>query len=361
MNPRILIVGAGIAGLALKHNLSRNGVDADIVERSAAPRTSGTGLYLPGNAVRALHDLGLGTELEKEAAPVLRQEIRDSDGTILTAFELSDLWGAVGDCRAIRRNALHEILLTAVGRSRVRFGTGLDAVREDGTAIFSDGDSGRYDLIVGADGIDSAVRPSSITPRFLGQVSWRFVVRSEAVAPGTWTARLGSRGRTFLTLPLGDGEVYCFAAIDSRVPEGPAGDWRFLFGGFGEVAGELLDAADDSYFSPLYEIPGDDWIAPGRVLIGDAAHACSPSMAQGGAMALEDALVLGSLLARDGDVPAVLEAYRERRSARIRFVLEQNHRRDRARNLPAPVRATVFRRFGLRIIRANHAALMDRP
>jgi 2-polyprenyl-6-methoxyphenol hydroxylase-like FAD-dependent oxidoreductase len=111
------------------------------------------------------------------------------------------------------------------------------------------------------------------------------------------------------------------------------------------------------------------------VLIGDAAHACSPSMAQGGAMALEDALVLAELLADVSDVPdlpdasaaagdgvtAALAAFQARRADRVQWVLDQNHRRDKARNLPTPLRDLTLRLAGERLFKANHAPLHTLP
>lgn len=360
---RILIAGGGLAGLATKVALAARGIDADLAERDTTPRDGGTGLYLPANAVRALRDLGLGDELDRRSALVSRQEIRDHGGAPLTAFELSEIWGEVGECRAIRRSDLHALLSVAAGASGVRLGAAVTEARPDGTVSFSDGSEERYDVVVGADGIDSAVRRTAF-PRtgrkFLDQICWRFLAPSSGDVGDTWVARLGNRGRTFLTVPVGDGQVYCFAAINSATPAAPTGDWRELFADFGPPVAGLLEHATDAYFAPLHEIEGADWVAGRVVLIGDAAHACSPSMAQGGAMALEDALVLADELAR-GPVPEALDRYRSRRAERVAFVLDQNHRRDKARNLPGFVRKAVFRRAGLKIIKANHAGLLTRP
>ncbi|OKI54686.1 hypothetical protein A6A27_31745 [Micromonospora sp. CB01531] len=360
---RILIAGAGIAGLAVKHALAERGMDADLVERERAPRTGGTGLFLPANAVRALTELGLGVELAARAEPVRRQEIRDRTGRLLAGFELGAVWGEVGDSVAIRRDDLHDILYRAVGPARVRFGAAVRDAQPTGAVTFEDGSRETYDVVVGADGVNSAVRRRD-SPRFLGQICWRFLAPCPAVPAGTWTAMLGDRGRTVLTLPVGGGAVYCFAAIDSAVPRPPAGDWRDLFAGFSAPVPDLLQHGGDALFAPLSEIRGADWVDGRMVLIGDAAHAMSPSMAQGAALALEDALVLAEILAADRRgyaVASMLSRYRKRRAGRVRFVLAQNHRRDRARNLPGPMRNALFRRFGLRLVRANHAGLVTRP
>ncbi|XVU21647.1 FAD-dependent monooxygenase [Actinoplanes sp. CA-054009] len=348
---RVLIAGAGVAGLATRIALAARGIHADLAERDPAPRDGGTGLYLPANAVRALGDLGLGEQLAKLSVPIDRQEIRDRTGDLLTSYGLDEVWGDVGESRAVSRSALHGILLDAAGPPTFP-GNAVRLARPDGTVVFEDGTQASYDVVVGADGIESAVRRSvfpSTAPRFLGQICWRFLYDGPTSA--TWSVLLGDRGRSLLTVPVGDGRVYCFAAIDSAVPAAPPGDWRELFADF---ATDALAQGGDAYFAPLYEIDGSDWVDGKVVLAGDAAHACSPSMAQGGAMALEDALVLAEEL---GD----LGRYRERRAPRVRFVLEQNRRRDNARNLPGVLRRFLFRRLGLRLVRANHAELLARP
>ena len=365
--PRILIVGAGIAGLAAKRALTLRGIDADIAERDHTPRITGAGLYLPANAVRALRDLGLGAPLAERAQPVLRQELRDERGQLLAGFPVSAIWGSVGDCLAVRRTDLHSLLLDAVGSAAIRFGTGVREVGQDGRVTFTDGRQSGYDLVIGADGLNSVVRRTAFAdarPRYLDQVTWRFLAPAAGPAQDTWMVMLGSRGRTFLTVPVGDGQMYCSAAMESTDPDRVPADWRSHFADFGSPAADLLAHAGQAHYAPLYEVRAFEQTHPHAVLIGDAAHACSPSMSQASGMAVEDALVLAETLAgaRAGTpVETALAAYRKRRADRVRFVLDQNHRRDRARHLPAPVRRVVFRHFARGIFRANHKALLSRP
>ena len=97
------------------------------------------------------------------------------------------------------------------------------------------------------------------------------------------------------------------------------------------------------------------------VLIGDAAHATSPNMAQGAAMAMEDALVLAEVLASGQPVATCLAVYEARRAPRVRWVQERTHRRDRTRTLAPPLRNCVLRVAGKRIFKANHRPLLDDP
>ncbi|MEU5974976.1 FAD-dependent monooxygenase [Streptomyces sp. NPDC047315] len=373
---RILIAGAGIAGLALARALADHGIRVEVVERDVRLRSAGAGLYLPANAVRALTRLGYGPALAERAHPVTHQRVLDHRGRPLTGYRVGDVWGRVGHCCALSRQDLHALLRAAVAPDAVRTGVAVQHAAPDGTVTFSDGRRQTYDLVVGADGVNSAVRHSAFprpAPRFLGQICWRFLA-DHASGPATataWTARLGPGGRTFLTVPIGCGRAYCYADVNSATPASPVGDWRDRFADFTGPVPDLLAQGADAHMAPLYEVDATSWARPRTVLIGDAAHACSPSMAQGGAMALEDVVVLAEFLAElvtgaaspptADRVADVLAAYRLRRAARVHWVLAQNHRRDRARNLPTPLRNLALRVAGARLIRANHVPLHSEP
>ncbi|MEU4098207.1 FAD-dependent monooxygenase [Streptomyces sp. NPDC026673] len=364
--PRILIVGAGISGLALTKALVDLGFPVEVVERrSNEDPALGTGIYLPANAVRALRAIGLEEDLATHAKPVVRQRLEDHRGRPLTEFTVDRIWGEVGPCMATTRRDLHDLLHAMVDSDAVRYNTEVIAVTDEGAVTFADGTTSTYDLVVGADGINSAVRKSQFpgsSPRFLGQLCWRFIADDTAI-PGItdWTARLGAKGRTFLTVQLGAGRVYCYADINSPAFTAPAGDWRTLFVDFGGPVPQLLEQGAAAHFAALYESRNTAWTRARTVLIGDAAHTLSPSMAQGGAMALEDAVVLADILERTPDVATALAAFQDRRAKRVAWVSAQNQRRDKARNLPGPLRNITLRHAGERLFKSNHAPLHDQP
>ena len=364
---RVLIVGAGVAGLALGHALHERGITAELVERSPRWRPEGTGIYLPGNAVRALRLLGLEKAVLARANRIAWQRVLDPRGRVLTDIELEPIWGGVGACVEIHRADLHEAMRGAVPDVAVRMGTTVAEVRpgERVAVGFTDGRTEEYDLVVGADGIHSAVRRLAFggaRPRFLRQICWRYVVDGFPDITD-WTARVGT-GRTYVTHALGNGRVYCYADFTTGDPDREVGDWRELFAHFAEPVPTLLALGGGAYRSPIEEVAQRRWIAPGVVLIGDAAHASSPNMAQGAAMALEDAYVLAEVLAQvPGGLPIAraLRSYEDRRLARVRWVQSQTHRRDRTRRLPAALRNLALRRAGERMYRANYAPLLPPP
>ena len=370
---RILIVGAGLAGLSLGRALSAAGFKPEIVERATAWGTGGTGIYLPANGVRALRALGLEEAVAARAAPIPRQRISDQRGRLLADIDLKDVWGSVGPSLALRRADLHEILREGAQDVTIRMGLTIDSIEQNNgvRVIFSDGSAAEYDLLVGADGLHSSVRRlagDAREPRSVGQACWRFVIPCPAGVT-TWSVLLGTR-RSFLTIPIGQGLAYCYCdqmigrrdtsrlpAVVARLDAG--------FAGFASPAPEILaslDRSSDVHASSILEV-ADVWWGPGGrvVLIGDAAHGMSPNMAQGASLAFEDALVLTETLAASATVEEAVIAYVARRDTRVRWVRAQTHRRDRLRRMPGFVREVVFRILGRRIFRANYAPLLSPP
>lgn len=363
---RVLVVGAGIAGLAAARTLHDWGAATEVVERSPASTADGTGIYLPGNAVRALDRLGLSTDVADRAVRIERQRLADHRGRLLADVEVDEVWRGVGPCLALHRAVLHEVLLTGAADVPIRWGQSPRAIDVDrGIVDFDNGDTERYDLVLGADGLHSTVRRLAFNapqPRPLKQYARRFVVPYANAAP-VWSALLG-RGSSVLTIPIGDGQLYCYC-------DGPPGDppppLRDLLASYGEPVPTLLDALDHgeghrgTHAGMIEEVVLERWSRGAVLLLGDAAHATSPNMAQGAAMALEDALVLAESLAAADSIPAALRAYERRRRPRTAWVLSQTHRRDRTRSVAPAVRNLVLKHLWPRIYHANYRPLLEQP
>jgi 2-polyprenyl-6-methoxyphenol hydroxylase-like FAD-dependent oxidoreductase len=134
-----------------------------------------------------------------------------------------------------------------------------------------------------------------------------------------------------------------------------------MLAGYVEPVPKLLANADVLHSAPNEEVSLPRWSRGLTLLIGDAAHATSPNMAEGAAMAVEDALVLADCLAAAGTIASALAAFEARRRPRTEWVRAQTHRRDRSRHLPGPVRDVVLGRFGMKVFQANYRPLRDRP
>ncbi|MEO5820530.1 MAG: FAD-dependent monooxygenase [Vicinamibacteraceae bacterium] len=351
--------------------LRRRGIDADLIERAPAWSSIGTGIYMPGNGVRALEALGLDARLAP-AAPIPAQRLLDRRGRCLVDIELDGVWGAVAPCLGMRRIDLHRLLVHGALGVPIRFGTTVQTLtetRDSVGVVFDDGTSRAYDVVVGADGLRSSIRRlvfGDTRPRYVGQVCWRFLV-PDTCGVTTWTAML-ARDRAWLMMPVGRGGLYCYADLLSPTPDdGTRGDGaqlRTLFGDFAEPVPSLFDRmthAEAVHFAPIEDVMVDPPCKGRVVLIGDAAHATSPNMAEGASMALEDAVILGELLARDGHPINLLAAFADRRRARIRWVQERTRRRDRIRGLPEFVRNLALRLAGRAIYRQDYGPLRDAP
>ena len=140
--------------------------------------------------------------------------------------------------------------------------------------------------------------------------------------------------------------------------------FRALFADFAEPVPRILsqlESFDSIHFSPIEEVVVDSWVQGRVVLIGDAAHATSPNMAEGVSMALEDALVLTQMLTTRRSPAEALSAFSERRHARIRWVRQRTHRRDRIRTLPDPLRNLALRLAGTALYHRDYRPLLEEP
>jgi 2-polyprenyl-6-methoxyphenol hydroxylase-like FAD-dependent oxidoreductase len=367
---RVLVVGAGLAGLALARALGRAGFAPEVVEREAAWSDAGTGMYLPANGVRALGALGLEEAVSARAATITRQRLLDHHGRLLVEIDLDGFWGDVGACLALPRADLHQVLREGVPVRMGRTVRSLERLDGPVEVRFDGGGTEVFDLVVGADGLRSAVRRLAVDPRPpvpVGQHSWRFL----AAAPPevtSWTVMLG-RGASFLSVPVGGGRAYCYADVTADPATGPpAGDplagLRSRFAGFAAPVPELLAQLEDPaqvHTAAIEQVAEQRWGQGAVVLVGDAAHGMSPNMAQGAALAFEDALVLADCLRDAAGVKEALANFVERRQARAGWVRAQTERRDRTRNLPPLLRDPLLRTFGRRIFRSNYRPLVASP
>ncbi len=368
---RILIVGGGVAGLSMARALRLRGLESEIVERDPAWRIAGAGVYIPGNGMAALDRLGLGDAVRARGAVVERRRLYDERGRTFIDFDEAGFWRPVALPVALHRGDLHDVLADGVEGVAIRFRTTVSALDDRGDAVvatFSDGTQRQYDLVVAADGIHSSIRETVVggpraTPA--GQVGWRWVVEGHPEISG-WNGWL-SKDRGFLALAIGGGRVYCYADVRQREPTDPTGGdpsrLAALLAAFGEpVPGLLADMppAADVWFSPIEEVP-PTWSKGRVVLVGDAAHASSPNMAEGASLALEDALVLAEELSSAASVDAAVSAFQDRRTARVTWVQETSHRRDRLRYFPPTIRRITMRVAGQRIFRSHYRPLLSPP
>jgi 2-polyprenyl-6-methoxyphenol hydroxylase-like FAD-dependent oxidoreductase len=353
---RILIVGGGIAGLTLATALHRRGLDAVIVERNARWDPVGGGIAVQPNAMRVLQHLGIAADVKQAGAVIRRWLFRDQVGNVLCDIPLEPLWSEVGPFIGIERTKLHVALKSGAGSCRL--GTAVTSLtRQDHgvLATFSDGTVGEYDLVVGADGIHSTVRQiafGAATPIYGGQMVWRSMAPICPPEPDAVQFWLGD-GTFFGLCPVGDGRTYGFGNVTeppfNEAVEGRLKRLRDRFAAYGQLIQNYLAALEHDeqiHCGPIEWLEVGWWHRNRIVLIGDAAHASSPMMGQGGSMAMEDAFVLAELVEATADLESALATFAERRGPRVKWVQQQSRAVGEMLRMPPQARDAALRERG---------------
>jgi len=348
----VLVVGGGIAGRALARVLARNGLGCTLVERRGTVGR-GMGVNLPGNAVRALGQLGVCDKVLARGVPVRRREYRNGRDRLLFAVDEHRFWRDVAPPVCLRHGDLLEALAPP-DAVRVEHARAV-AARPTPAGVEVELEGARQsrvaDFVVGADGVHSATREAiaveSQGPSSMTGTCWRFVTDNPGV--DCWTAWSGPE-QTFLLIPVEEGRVYGYAARTRGGDTGFDRSWlERTASSFPAVVGEAVTgalASGELHHAAVDEVRLKRWHDGRLVLIGDAAHATGPVWAQGVAMALEDALVLGELLtstapAKWGGVGAEFERLRRPRVDHVRAATDKMSRLAAipglARDVVAPV------------------------
>ena len=293
----------------------------------------GAGIAVQPNATRVLSRLGLGPAVREQGAIVRSWQFRDEAGAMLFEVALEPLWHTTGHFVGIERRRLHHLLSSAVGPCRLA--TSITALAQDDHLVSvetSDGASAAYDLVIGADGLNSTVRRLAFgesRPTYGGQMVWRSLAPIHLEERDSVQFWLGD-GCFFGLCPIGDG-TYGFANVSGpRFNDATEGRLRRLgerFASFGSAVRRYLASVQGDaaiHCSPIEWLERTYWRHGRVVLIGDAAHAGSPMMGQGGSMALEDASILAESLQTASDVPSALEAFVARRWERVERVRVQS-------------------------------------
>ncbi|MGY1455690.1 FAD-dependent oxidoreductase [Streptomyces sp. SS8] len=340
----VLVVGGGICGNALAVLLRRAGVGVDLAEVSSDWSVQGSGITLQGNALRVLREVGVWEEVGREGFGFDTLGLIAPDGTVLHVAEDIRTGGpGLPATVGIRRPDLQRVLTGAVRAAgvRVRLGCAVESLEQDGDGVdvrLTDGTAGRYDLVVAADGLGSPTRAMigiEDRPEPTGMGIWRVTAPRPRSVERT---DLAYGGPAYIAgyCPTGEDTLYAYLVEPAREraelsTSSYAAGMRALASGYGgaweEIRASITEdrAVNYTWFHRL--LVEGPWHRGRVVLAGDAAHACPPTLAQGAAMSLEDALVLAELLTGGADWDErTLAAYRERRMPRVRMVVENSVR-----------------------------------
>ncbi|MET9612557.1 FAD-dependent monooxygenase [Kitasatospora indigofera] len=333
---RVLIHGGGIGGLTLATALARRGHQVDVAELRDELDALGVGIIQPSNALHVMREIGV---LEECLAAGFEWEVLticDPAGATLAKIPQPRMADAPSN-NGIPRPALAKVLGRAAAEAgaKIRFGTTITELADDGEGVdvtLSDGSSGRWDLVVGFDGIGSPLRKrlygDRFEPEYTGFANWRVTVPRDPEVRGVVMSAGNLNAKALLT-PITDDTMYLgtvFAEAEDFRPDPEHAHEQLaerLASFAGPVAAALAHVTDPAavVYSRISQVTVEDaWYVGRVVLAGDAAHASTPHLAQGAAMAVEDALVLAESLDAAPDVAGALAAWEARRRPRAMWV-----------------------------------------
>lgn len=339
---KAIVIGGGIGGITAALALRRVGIDATVYERAPELREVGSALPLFTNALKALQKLGLGDKIEAlgEHANTLSVSTWRGD-VLLDVTNEKHLRGLGTVSTVVHRAELLALLVDTLGMENVHLGADCTGFSQDESGVrarFADGMEAQGDFLVGADGLHSTIRSQLsgiIKPVYVGYTCWRGVAHIDRSGLECY---VWGKGYQFGIAPMTKGRAYWFAQKYTLEGEhdksaGRKQELLDLFQDWHDPVPAVIEATreTDILRNDVYELPHLKRWSSGRVtLLGDAAHAMTPNLGQGGCLAIEDALTLASCLANEPDVVAALKRYEARRVKRARNVARLAHIMGRA-------------------------------
>jgi 6-hydroxynicotinate 3-monooxygenase len=345
--PRVAVLGAGMGGLTAAAALSRRGFEVTVYEQAAQFARVGAGIQMSPNAMRVLRGLGLEERIRAVAFRPISWTNREWDSGAMK-FELPLGEAAEAQYGApyllMHRADLHAALVSAVPKRCLALGRKcVDARRTAGGVAlsFSDGSKGEADVLIAADGVHSLVRTLMLgaeRPKFTGRTAYRatFPAARLGVPLDACTKWWGEdRHIVIYYVTAARDEVYFVTSLpepdwtqESWSATGDLAVLRQAFSGFHEQVRRTLDACPQVHkWAIVVRDPLRRWVKDRMALLGDACHPMTPYMAQGAAMAMEDAIVLARCLDGDTDVDRALHRYaatRQERTAKVQLNSHMN-------------------------------------
>jgi salicylate hydroxylase len=363
---KVVIIGAGIGGLAAGCALHQRGIEVQIYERASVLEEVGAGLQVGPNSVKVFRALGLEQQLRRNAfEPLTMVSLKYDDASLRYREPLKGVaeakYGA--PYMTAHRADIHRLLREALPGQRLHLGAqciGANSSGASGSAHFADGTEVEGDVVIGADGLRSAIRAQLFgadSPRFTEMMCWRAMVPlgcvptrvgpnlSVRLERGEYFGWLGPNGHV-ICYPIGDGSmlnIFAGHVTEEWVEESwsvPSSPDELIeaYAGWNEALLGIFRNVDHVFKWGIYDRdPREEWTRGRVTLLGDAAHPMMPTLAQGANMAVEDGWVLARSLVRHDDVDAGLRAYVQERMPRTsRIQLQSRAQFANNRKVPPP-------------------------
>ena len=346
-NLKAIIIGAGIGGLTTAIALKRAGYQIEVYDRVKELRPVGAGISLWSNGVKVMNWLGLGDEIHKIGGEMNRMTYLSKENELLNDIDLLPLIDQVGQRPyPVSRSELQSMLLEQLGKEHVTLETKCIGAKEEGnqvTAIFEDGSTATGDVLIAADGVRSVLRnyvtQQQPEPRYADYVNWNGLVDAspELADKHSWVIYVGD-GKRASMMPVGGDRFYYFFGVPIEKgtvvePKDRRDELAKLFQGWPEPVQNLIQKLNplETNRLEIHDLDPLEKLARGRVvLVGDAGHATTPTLGQGGCQAMEDAEILCRYLVTTNiSVEDALQRYESARKERTaRLVLKARQRAD---------------------------------
>jgi 2-polyprenyl-6-methoxyphenol hydroxylase-like FAD-dependent oxidoreductase len=355
---RIAIVGGGIGGLTLAVAMQRKGFQVTVYENAPELKPIGAGLTLAGNAVKALHEIGIGEQVLQAGKILKTLYIKNVQGKVLAktdAEAISKKYNTVNSF-TIHRADLHQVLLAQLSKDTVRLNKGCTDFIQSTSGVklfFNDGTQTEADYLIACDGIHSIIRKKLIPdsqPRYAGYTCWRAVIDKLPngldmnVTSETW-----GNGARFGIAPLSKDRLYWFACLNAQLNDQAMRSFQIPdlllhFSRFHSPVAEILKntSTEKLIWGDILDIAPLKKFAFGNiVLLGDAAHATTPNMGQGACMAIEDAAVLANCFEDAETGELAFERFEQRRIKRTTKIVNTSEAIGKIAQLSNPVLAPL--------------------
>ena len=334
---KVLIVGGGIGGLTLSAFLKKKGIESVIAEKTKKWKTVGYVLGLYPNGMKILNSLGLQKVLKKEALDMKGYTIKDGDGKVLWEIDFDSWRKKYGPLVLLERDRLHRMLIGLNKKIEIRMNTTITSIKKGKEILvkFSGGKQEYFDLVVGADGINSRIRdyvqPGS-KKTSAGFSFWVMWIPRVFKFPENIVYYFG-RGKLFSIFPVKSKK---HAAVAFAMPKKSIKDFNpnkkanFIKKNFSDMRGVVpkilnnLPKDEEIFYHEIEEIGIKNWGKGNVVLLGDAVHPISPILGMGASMAMEDAYVLADELSKNQSIDLAIEKYVNRRKSRVLFLQKKS-------------------------------------